>query len=72
MKVLHELNDEGKTVIIVTHDQSIIENEDYVVKLGNSQGLCFENAGVHKNNYTMNQACIRSLKWMGSFLKWKP
>ena len=36
MKVLHELNDEGKTVIIVTHDQSIIENEDYVVKLGNS------------------------------------
>lgn len=33
MNMLHELNEEGKTVIIVTHDQSIIENEPYVVKI---------------------------------------
>ena len=33
MNLLHEFNEEGKTVIIVTHDQSIIENEPYVVKI---------------------------------------
>ena len=33
MNLLHGLNEEGKTVIIVTHDQSIIENEPYVVKI---------------------------------------
>ena len=26
-------NEEGKTVIIVTHDQGIIEDEPYVVKI---------------------------------------
>ncbi|MCC8120877.1 MAG: ATP-binding cassette domain-containing protein, partial [Oscillospiraceae bacterium] len=33
MKLLHEINEEGKTVIIVTHDQSIIEHESNVVRI---------------------------------------
>ena len=26
MKILHELNDEGRTVILITHDNEIAEN----------------------------------------------
>lgn len=33
MKILHELNDIGKTVIIVTHSQEIVNNEEFVIKL---------------------------------------
>lgn len=33
MKILHELNEIGKTVIIVTHSQEIVNNEKFVVML---------------------------------------
>ena len=33
MEILHELNDIGKTVIIVTHSQEIVNNEEFVIKL---------------------------------------
>ena len=33
MKILHELNDLGKTVIVVTHSGKIVEEETFVVKL---------------------------------------
>lgn len=33
MKILHELNDIGKTVIIVTHSQEIVNDEEFVIKL---------------------------------------
>jgi putative ABC transport system ATP-binding protein len=34
MDILHELNDEGRTVIMVTHDESIIRNTDRIIRLG--------------------------------------
>lgn len=33
MKILHQLNREGKTVLMVTHDESLIEGSDRVVRL---------------------------------------
>lgn len=33
MKILHDLNRQGKTVIVVTHDDDIIEKEDMVIYL---------------------------------------
>lgn len=33
MKILHELNAEGKTVIMVTHDESLIQNTDKRISL---------------------------------------
>ena len=33
MKILHDLNRQGKTVIVVTHDDEIIEKEDMVIYL---------------------------------------
>lgn len=33
MEVLHRLNQEGKTVIMATHDESLIEENDRVIKL---------------------------------------
>ena len=33
MDYLHRLNDEGKTVVLVTHDQTIIEREKHVIWL---------------------------------------
>jgi putative ABC transport system ATP-binding protein len=33
MKLFHELNGEGQTIIIVTHDQRIADNCDYVLHI---------------------------------------
>ena len=33
MNILHELNDMGKTILLVTHNQKIVEEEEYVIKL---------------------------------------
>lgn len=33
MKILHKLNQEGKTVLMVTHDESLIEEGDRLIKL---------------------------------------
>lgn len=33
IKILRELNEMGKTVIIVTHSQKLVDSEDFVVKL---------------------------------------
>ena len=33
LKILHDLNDRGKTVILVTHSEKIIENEKRVINL---------------------------------------
>ena len=33
MDILHRLNDQGKTIIIVTHNEKIIQNENWVVNL---------------------------------------
>ena len=33
MQLLHQLNDKGKTIILVTHNEKIIESERHVVKL---------------------------------------
>lgn len=34
LSILHQLNRQGKTVIIVTHSEKIINSEKKVVKLG--------------------------------------
>ncbi|MBO4862930.1 MAG: ATP-binding cassette domain-containing protein [Eubacterium sp.] len=33
MEVLHKLNNDGKTVIVVTHDKRIVSEEEFVVKI---------------------------------------
>lgn len=33
INILHELNNQGKTVIIVTHSKKIIDEEKFVVRL---------------------------------------
>lgn len=33
MNILHDLNNDGKTVIIVTHDEGIVEHEKIVIKI---------------------------------------
>lgn len=35
LKILHKLNDQGKTIILVTHDKTIIEREEKVINLDN-------------------------------------
>ena len=33
MEILHDINNEGKTIIVVTHNERIIEEEGSCIKL---------------------------------------
>ncbi|MDD7217302.1 MAG: macrolide ABC transporter ATP-binding protein, partial [Oscillospiraceae bacterium] len=37
MKILHELNDEGRTIILITHDNEIAEEGPRVVRISDGR-----------------------------------
>lgn len=37
---LHKMNDAGKTIVLVTHDEKIIKEEENVVQLSEQFGIC--------------------------------
>lgn len=37
MKMLHELHDEGKTIILITHDNNVAKQADRIVRIGDGE-----------------------------------
>jgi excinuclease ABC subunit A len=61
VKVLKELRDLGNTVVVVEHEEAVIENADFLVDMGPEAGIHGGNVVFAGNYDTLNTAAPESL-----------